>query len=806
MDTCYPIRKADGKDYDSLETLLNVLRHEPDGWWLASSNRQWHGGIHISRRSAPESVLTSINADKAVPLQCIASGNVVAWRINKNYCTAPYDKYQLRYSSTFLLVRSEHKPNPDDQSTWLTFYTLYMHLAPVSAYPALMNCYRVKPNVNSLPTNEYNGREISGQKLPKAGNITLKENDLLVVSKQETFKIERETRNDVFGLAQRLKDGKVSEEKFWVSLQDKFVEQTAPRYHRMPEWMTKAVEQGKYDTVVIPEEKFSINAGDAIGFLAEDNAPDKSDLNRVEVDFYSHIEVISVDTNMPGFLSNPKGIKTGRAFVKIKEGKPLYQRSGEDTATTFTPTNDLTKGMNAGRILPRDKLNQTEAQGTTWFQITADNWIKCEDVDVLSQHDLSELGFTALEEASTDDFGSLLKENFLKGIFDWVSQSIRGDTEFECQQGSETYKKLVKIIDQNNDGNLSQYELAAFERRIFEGLHSGENNAPELVRRLIVKHDSEWFGDSKHKHWQSFLNNDSYPKMMPYLKKWRDDMAWMSEVPEFKSGKPVWHFHPVDFLDAIATRNQCACGRDITLDELSVIAPQAGKETLERYIKTFNDGFKKYEINTCREKAHFLAQVCHESGGLIYTKEKGGDRKSYAPWFGRGLIQLTHEDTYSSYGQHVGEDFVSTSSAKERVTEYPHCVLSAFWFYCIYKKVKENAQKDDLNMVTARINGGFNGYIDRLQYFEKIVSVLGAKHLNTLEKNGVFSFEESAIYNYRVYAYSWGRYHDPFSNEEGTKKDKFEALKAYRRALSLYENSNNRRVISDIRSRIQRLE
>lgn len=105
----------------------------------------------------------------------------------------------------------------------------------------------------------------------------------------------------------------------------------------------------------------------------------------------------------------------------------------------------------------------------------------------------------------------------------------------------------MKVIDQNNDGNLSQYELAAFERRIFEGLHSGENNAPELVRRLIVKHDSEWFGDSKHKHWQSFLNNDSYPKMMPYLKKWRDDMAWMSEIPEFKSGKPVWHFHPVEF-------------------------------------------------------------------------------------------------------------------------------------------------------------------------------------------------------------------------------------------------------------------
>ncbi|MEI7255370.1 hypothetical protein [Dickeya dadantii] len=702
MDTCYPIRKADGKDYDSLETLLNVLRHEPDGWWLASSNRQWHGGIHISRRSAPESVLTSINADKAVPLQCIASGNVVAWRINKNYCTAPYDKYQLRYSSTFLLVRSEHKPNPDDQSTWLTFYTLYMHLAPVSAYPALMNCYRVKPNVNSLPTNEYNGREISGQKLPKAGNITLKENDLLVVSKQETFKVERETRNDVFGLAQRLKDGKVSEEKFWVSLQDKFVEQTAPRYHRMPEWITKAVEQGKYDTVVIPEETFAINAGDAIGFLAEDNAPDKSDSNRVEVDFYSHIEVISVDTNMPGFLSNPKGIKTGRAFVKIKEGKPLYQRSGEGAETTFTPTNDMTKGMNAGRILPRDKTNQIEAQGTTWFQITADNWIKCEDVDELSQHDLSKLGFTALEEASTDDFGSLLKENFLKGIFDWVSQSIRGDTEFECQQGSETYKKLVKVIDQNNDGNLSQYELAAFERRIFEGLHSGENNAPELVRRLIVKHDSEWFGDSKHKHWQSFLNNDSYPKMMPYLKKWRDDMAWMSEVPEFKSGKPVWHFHPVEFLDILAGTKELIRVNEF-LEEYAKIhnsfspgtpnlSPQSRKN-LEKMLKSINLFYsknKEYKPNLYK-LAYMLATARHETyhfttGEYFSEKPEVGEKdyfNKYDPvlaatqrerdiaranenteqgdgykYRGRGCVHLTWRVNYRKAGEKYGVDFV----------------------------------------------------------------------------------------------------------------------------------------------------
>ncbi len=59
-------------------------------------------------------------------------------------------------------------------------------------------------------------------------------------------------------------------------------------------------------------------------------------------------------------------------------------------------------------------------------------------------------------------------------------------------------------------------------------------------------------------------------------------------------------------------------------------------------------------------------------------------------------------------------------------------------------------------MATALINGGFNGYTDRLKYFKTAVSVLKAEHLSSKMTDGVFLFEDSEIYNYRVYAYSWG--------------------------------------------------
>lgn len=48
---------------------------------------------------------------------------------------------------------------------------------------------------------------------------------------------------------------------------------------------------------------------------------------------------------------------------------------------------------------------------------------------------------------------------------------------------------------------------------------------------------------------------------------------------------------------------------------------------------------------------HFLSQVIEESGYLRLVVEGGGANQPYAPWFGRGLIQLTHLANYQEYGR-----------------------------------------------------------------------------------------------------------------------------------------------------------
>ncbi|MEF3097802.1 chitinase, partial [Raoultella terrigena] len=335
-------------------------------------------------------------------------------------------------------------------------------------------------------------------------------------------------------------------------------------------------------------------------------------------------------------------------------------------------------------------------------------------------------------------------------------------------------------IDTDGDGELSSEEL-------FYAVHHPEMEIRNITARMVVKHDSEWFGDSSHHKWEVYFKNYDLLRMK-YAKQWRDDMEWMSQVEAFKSGGPVWHMHPVMFLDAL-NGSSCACDRNMTLEELQKFIIGVSADTLSSYLTEINNGFKKFGITTCREKAHFLAQVLHESGNFRFTKEIHGERASYQPWFGRGLIQITLRANYEKYGEYIGEDVTSGDSARDKLTRLPHSVLSAFWYYDVSRQLGGLAKNDDFNKVTAVINGGFNGYNDRLSIFNSAVKSLGGGHLNKQCTNGAFSFENSSIYQSKIYSLAWGLWHDPFSHRSGTDKNADEALKGYKRAKELLASS-----------------
>ncbi|ECC1562831.1 chitinase, partial [Salmonella enterica subsp. salamae] len=100
MKISYPIRDKDGKEFRSLDEIMRLVDAEAHGTWLLGGNGLWHGAVHISEVSNPRSALTSdtLSAGNPVPLQFMADGSIVAYRINNDYLTGPYKGQELRYS------------------------------------------------------------------------------------------------------------------------------------------------------------------------------------------------------------------------------------------------------------------------------------------------------------------------------------------------------------------------------------------------------------------------------------------------------------------------------------------------------------------------------------------------------------------------------------------------------------------------------------------------------------------------------------------------------------------------------------
>ena len=179
------------------------------------------------------------------------------------------------------------------------------------------------------------------------------------------------------------------------------------------------------------------------------------------------------------------------------------------------------------------------------------------------------------------------------------------------------------------------------------------------------------------------------------------------------------------------------------------------------------DTAAKFAINTPLRLAHFLAQCGHESGGFRATQEnlnysaKGltGTFKKYFPteaaatpyarnpvkiaskvyggrmgngpeptqegykFRGRGYIQLTGKENYTSFGKSINEDICSNP---DKVAS-SYALLSAAWFFSkngLHKMADEGASDAVVTKITKRVNGGTIGLADRIKHFKEYYKLL----------------------------------------------------------------------------------
>ncbi|MDR0807027.1 MAG: chitinase [Enterobacteriaceae bacterium] len=571
MKICYPIRDTTGKNFTTVDEVMELVNSEYSGTWLLGTNGLWHGGIHFSDQSAPHSVLNenNIKNNQTVPLQCVADGKIVAYRLNSEYISAAeYCGKKIRYSSSFVLVRSICQPNKDDEETWLTFYTLYLHLAPLSDYPKVP-CYKVKagktlakrkytkgnhgipdgtPNDESKAQYTAPDKEARNIKKTKEGKKyndgCVTDGDRLLISLTGNFYLPNESVPHTFGLARKMVLGKPTSEQFWISLSPDYVEPDGEIRDLMPEWVSNTAECGRCDSIVLVSENelLEIKAGSPIGYIGCMESPTNR-VNLVDTEYYVHIELISTDTSMPKFLSNPKAVTEGKKYIKVLKGKQLFIQS---CSIEIKFISIIEVRLNTDYIIPREKTTPVkDSAGATWFNITGTGWVKESDVEEVSQYDLEKLGFIALEENTARDVMGVDNEAWITEAFTQIAETVSQTPSMDYAKVSMAYRNLVVALDSNRDGLISEDEVR-------QALTIRDPLVQQVVNRLVVKHHSEWF--KRPEMWKTFFEEVNAQEKL-YCKKWLQEMEWMSQVPPFDKGDAVWHFHPVVFLDAIADNN-----------------------------------------------------------------------------------------------------------------------------------------------------------------------------------------------------------------------------------------------------------
>ena len=195
---------------------------------------------------------------------------------------------------------------------------------------------------------------------------------------------------------------------------------------------------------------------------------------------------------------------------------------------------------------------------------------------------------------------------------------------------------------------------------------------------------------------------------------------------------------------------------NVTLDQLRLIMPHSKADNLMLHLPHLNAGMQEFHINTKTRAEQFISQMAHESGGFKYMRELASGRayegranlgNTHAgdgmKFKGRGPPQLTGRKNYTLCHEALAIDCVNHPEIVER-PENGWRVAGWFWTqgaalnlsrkakahilakYGDWEHISLNVMADKMDEIgiTLAINGGMNGYVDRMKYLKRAIAAL----------------------------------------------------------------------------------
>lgn len=807
----FPFRKkAQGSgsastDFTNEHEVHKLLKREPLGGYAVSGKGMWHGGIHVTEAGAGQSL------DLKHGVLCIADGEVVAWRLNRVYPVSEIaaqdgkPAFHALYSTGFALVRHTIEFPKD---TKLTFFSLYMHLQDLAGYEADKTLrkpaywspdFKVtgfakdkpRPSGDQTAPAQQAGLRVRASQPHGAPLCILPQGTQISLGKREgNWGKIRDThgaklippRTGEYVAPSAAVDG-------WVFLGDenggRVVEEMMP--------------ESSLDCVVVPSTPIPIKAGELIGHLGRYDSLTQQTSNRmVHIEVFCGEDIKSfIDKGRTWISANGAqasawkqlGLPADPTILRVDKKTTLYKainQPGQDA-----PQTDVIQVSSLAELGKQRENQYTETKaGSDGLKC---RWWKVESADVL-RHDIT--GWVREQNFA----GGRVTREFPQKWVDFETFDDPHDQTHTIFANTKAFVDYSMGADMPERGALSK--LNPLMGKIYRALYpTGEQSraADELcaaaedpwralrMSRLIIKHESEWANAGKWKQLIGEIEKQTGPRPQHAAAQeriqrlvWWDDVK--ASVVNFPAPK-AFHINPIGLIGNF-TRS-CCSALEISVEALRGIAQAASEKLITDYISPLNQAFSDYQFNSCVSQAHFLAQILHESGEFQFTNELGG-KKSYDPWRGRGLIQITLKRNYEAYQAYSRQDFTSNQPAIESLEKPPHALLSAAWFYVVKSDLMKPGADDDFIWVTRIINGGFNGYDDRLRYFNRAARVLNLQNCLKLNIEGRYRFEDSRAYNEKRASCAWGLWNDPGLNKTGiSHKTIEEAAKGYRRYLEL---------------------
>lgn len=314
---------------------------------------------------------------------------------------------------------------------------------------------------------------------------------------------------------------------------------------------------------------------------------------------------------------------------------PNYEYDLYTKATRLYP-NSPSSGyelLRFGRVLGPDALNPPDAPH--WREIAhpgGTGWVN--------------LNQTTVKKFSDADFPHW--DNW------WVLVDGSSSADSRCRE-----LRIVELLDIDRNLIVSPQEA---QRSL---------NDPDVQRRLsrkICKFQTEWDATTVDRRF-AWLKSEPRTKLSETeFARFKAHVSALCFWQQAQLGIDGihWRFHPKQFVrhfkkcgwlserefaQCIPRRNFFLRGTNFRTQQVANWNTAFGRS--RSWIAHINVATRKYLISSTPQRlAHFFAQILEESTYCSEVREGGGEHRDYTPYYGRGLIQLTHQEKYSVYGQY----------------------------------------------------------------------------------------------------------------------------------------------------------